>query len=229
VLLTSAAEQTGAAPQLYLDGKLAGSLPLPAPLESVTPGQHTLRVTKDGFRDATLFVEVRYDRTTEAHVDLARGSLAGIAFLKPHDAPAALPPAPKPPAPAAALSTVAAAERSPLVKIAGWSGVGLGVVSAVVGVALHAKAYATASELNRKEANLQLTAADLTLYEGVDKEVSAARALYVIGALLGGGGGALLLYDYSHGADRPDPPQSKLQAGTLLRDGGGGIALEGRF
>ena len=219
-----AAEQMGPAPQLFLDGKLVGPLPLPAPIESVSPGQHTLRVTKDGFRDATLFVEVRYDRTTEAHVDLARGSLAGVAFLKLQDAPA---PA-RPPAPASAVAP--APQRSPWLKIAGWSGVVLGVVSAVVGVALHAKAYATAGELNRKEQNLQLQTSDLTLYDGVDREVSAARALYLFGALVGGGGAAVLLYDHHADEQKPDaPPQPRLQAETLLRDGGGGVALKARF
>jgi hypothetical protein len=220
-----AGDQAGPPPQLFLDGKLVGPLPLPAPIESVSPGQHTMRVTKEGFRDATLFVEVRYDRTTEAHVDLARGSLAGIAFLKPQDAPVVTLSAspPKPSAPASAVAP--APQRSPWLKIAGWSGVGLGVVSAVIGVALHAKAYATAGELNRKEQNLQLQASDLTLYDGVDREVSAARALYVIGALVGGGGAAVLLYD--HQADAP--PQPKLQAETLLREGGGGVALKARF
>ncbi len=221
-----AAEQMGPAPQLFLDGKLVGPLPLPAPIESVSPGQHTLRVTKDGFRDATLFIEVRYDRTTEAQVDLARGSLAGVAFLKLQDAPA-----PAPARPAAPASAVAPApQHSPWLKIAGWSGVGLGVVSAVIGVALHAKAYATAGELNRKEQNLQLQTSDLTLYDGVDREVSAARALYLFGALVGGGGAGVLLYDHHADGQKQDaPPQPRLQAETLLRDGGGGVALKARF
>ena len=229
-----AGEQTGPAPQLFVDGKLVGPLPLPAPIEAVTPGQHTLRVTKDGFRDATLFVEVRYDRTTEAHVDLASGSLAGVAFLKPEDALLVSPPLVVARAPAPAASVAPAPQHGPWLKIAGWSGVGLGVVSAVVGVALHAKAYATASELNRKEQNLQLQTSDLTLYDGVDREVSAARALYVLGALLGGGGASVLLYDHSrdHARDahQPEaPPQPKLQAETLLREGGGGLSLKARF
>jgi PEGA domain len=217
-------DQQGPAPLLYLDGRLVGPLPLPAPVGALTPGQHTLRVTKEGFRDATLFVEVRFDRTTEARVDLARGQLSGIAFLKP-DEQAAAPPVSQAKAPPQAL----APPKSPLLKIAGWSGVGLGVISAVVGVALHAKAYATASELNRKEASSSLTVADVTLYDTVDREVSAARVLYVLGAALGGGGAALLIYDARPDAAPPAAPAPKVSAAPVLREGGGGLALEARF
>ena len=218
--------------QLFVDGKLAGALPLPAPLEGLTPGQHTLRVSKEGFHDATLFVEVRFDRTTEAYVDLESGSLAGIAFLRSQDqAQPRLTTGAPAPASALAVSAGPAVQRGPWLKIAGWSGVGLGVVSVVIGVALHAKAYATASELNRKASANQLTPADASLYDDLDREVLAARALYVLGAVVGGGGGALLVWD-RHQEQKVAPPpvlQSGLRAEPMVREGGGGLALRASF
>ena len=213
---------------LFIDGKPAGSLPLPAPLEGLTPGQHTLRVSKEGFRDATLFVEIRFDRTTEAWVDLESGSLAGVVFLRTQEqAHLTL----GPPAPAAALGvSEPAAQRGPWLKIAGWSGVGLGVVSVVIGVALHAKAYATASELNRKVATNTLAASDASLYDDLDREVLAARILYALGAAVGGGGGALLLWERYQEQKAAGPlAQAALRAGPIILEGGGGLLLAASF
>ena len=228
----AAAAASASGVQLFVDGKAVGALPLPAPLEGLAPGQHTLRVSKEGFRDATLFVEVRFDRTTDAWVDLESGSLTGIAFLRSQEqSQPRIGTGPAAPAPALGASAGTAAQRGPWSKIAGWSGVGLGVVSVVIGVALHAKAYATAGELNRKVAANTLAAADASLYDDLDREVLAARILYALGAAVGGGGAALLLWDHhqeQQGAASP-PARSALRAEPILRDGGGGVALAATF
>ena len=215
---------------LFVDGKAAGSLPLAAPLEGLSPGQHTLRVSKEGFRDATLFVEVRFDRTTEALVDLDRGSLAGVAFLRTQEQAQASLTATAAPQAALRLSSEPGVQRGPWLKIAGWSGVGLGVVSVVIGVALHAKAYATASELNRKEAANSLVPADASLYDDLDREVTAARVLYLLGAVVGGGGGALLLWErQQEQAGGTQTRSSSLRAEPILLGRGGGVALAATF
>src|SRR5205085_7439070 len=85
--------------------------------------------------------------------------------------------------------------RSPVLKIAALSAVGIGVVAAVIGVAFHTRAYATASDLNRREAENRLVPSDRSAYADVDRETKTARALYVVGAVFAAGGAAALLYD----------------------------------
>jgi hypothetical protein len=75
------------------------------------------------------------------------------------------------------------------------AGIGLGVVSAAVAIFFQAKAYATASDLNRREALNELHASDLSAYWDIDREVKIARGFYVAAALLGAAGGGLLLWD----------------------------------
>ena len=80
-------------------------------------------------------------------------------------------------------------------KPAAYTGLGLAVVSAGVGIFFHAKSYATASNLNRKEGSNGLSASDLPDYGAIDRDVHIARGFYVAAAVLGLAGGGLLFWD----------------------------------
>jgi|GEM_PF-1681694 len=212
---------------LYVDGKLEGSLPLATPIEGLAPGRRAVRVSLEGFRDASLFVEIRFERTTRANIDLPRGAVTSVAFLRANEPPpgnavAAL--RLNVPAPAVVAAPPAPQPRGPWMKIAGWSGLGLGVVSGVVGGALHFKAYQTASTLNSLEATNSLQKTDAQLYSDVDTEVSAARGLYVLAGMLGAGGGALLLYDH-----HLDAQPMTLSATPIVGPNTGGVGVSGQF
>jgi hypothetical protein len=162
---------------LFIDGKTVGTLPLAHPLEGLVPGQHVVRV-KDKSREMSAFVEVRFGRTTEATMKLDAAPVVAV--------------------PAAALPV--AVELQPPQKRA-WvrptaiASLGAGVASAVAGIAFHARAYSTASDLNRRAATNQLQTGDAQAYADVDRDTNLARGFYVAAALLTAVGGGLLWWD----------------------------------
>jgi hypothetical protein len=166
---------------LFVDGKAVGPLPRAMLVEGLTPGQHTVRVADGKTREASAFVEVRFGKTTEARIDLAAAGPAQVVRSVP----------------AAALPSVSGtgSQRQPWMRPAALAGLGLGVASAVVGVVYHARAYATAADLNRREALNQLQPADVGNYAFVDHETRMARGFYVAAALLAAAGGGLLWWD----------------------------------
>ena len=168
----------GKGADIYVDGKAVGKAPLAAPIASLTPGQHTVRVA--GPRDTSRFVEVRFGRTTDVRVDLAPRPPDRIA------SPVLL--ATQPSAPARPL-------RPPTLRIAGLAGLGLSAASLVAGIAFHARAYVTAGDLNRREEQNALSSTDLAAYGSIDNDVKRARGFYIAAGALGAIGGALLLWD----------------------------------
>ena len=161
---------------LFLDGRPAGTLPLPGALEGLTPGQHVVRV-KDKAHETSTFVEVRFGRTTDARIDLAAPVVAVPA--------AALP----------AAVTVSPRKKPAWVRPVAVSALGAAVASAVIGVAFHARAYSTASDLNGLAAANQLHGADLQGYSSVDHDTNLARGFYIAAAVLAAAGGGLLWWD----------------------------------
>jgi hypothetical protein len=161
---------------LFVDGKPSGTLPLPQPLEGLTPGQHVVRV-KDKTRETSTFVEVRFGRTTDAHIDLGAAPVVAL--------------------PAAALpAIIGAAPRKPVwLRPAAIGVLGAGVASAVIGVAFHARAYSTASTLNNLEAANQLRPRDVQSYGDVERNTNIARGFYIAAAVLAAAGGGLLWWD----------------------------------
>jgi hypothetical protein len=215
-----AAEAQGA--ELFVDGQRRGILPLAEPIGGLSPGSHTLRVAKQDFRDATLFVEVRFDRTTQARIDLARGALAAVEFVRGQAAgPAPQQPAAAP-APVFAGPPPQAPSREPWLKMAGWSGVGLGAVAFIAGIAIHAKAYGVAADLNRRNSANQLTPADRAAYDQIDSETRVARILYATGTLIAAGGAGALLYDR-----HLDEKNLRVEAAAL--PSGGAVGVAGSF
>jgi hypothetical protein len=160
---------------LFVDGKAAGTLPLPQPLEGLAPGQHVVRV-KDKARETSTFVEVRFGRTTDARVDLGAAVVA---------------------VPAAALPALAVSvPRKPAwVRPAAVGAIGAAVASAVIGAAFHARAYSTASDLNTLAAANQLHKPDVQSYADVDRDTNLARGFYIAAAVLAATGGGLLWWD----------------------------------
>ncbi len=161
---------------LFVDGKPAGTLPLVQPIEGLSPGQHTVRVEDGKAREMSTFVEVRFGKTTEARIDISA-------------ARAVVPPA--------ALPIVGAGtpRRPAWVRPMAITALGLGAASLVAAVAFHVSAYATASDLNRREANNTLRPADLGSYGDVDRDTRIARGLYIAAAVLAAAGGGALYWD----------------------------------
>jgi hypothetical protein len=218
--------------ELYLDGKLSGRTPLQQPLADIKPGQHALRVVREGATDVNLFVEVRFDRVAVALVDLATASLLRVGWVSEESARTLLEKAAAPREqggePLLLLTPAPPPPRSPLMRIAGWSAVGLGVVSGVVAVAFHARAYATAADLNRREQSLSLAIGDVQSYADIDREVKTARVFYVLGGVFAAGGVAALLYD-RHLDRQPAPTVASWRATPLAPLHGAGLALSRSF
>ena len=72
---------------------------------------------------------------------------------------------------------------------------GLAAAGAVVGAVFQAKAYATASDLNRREAINQLQPSDAAAYRDVDRNTHLARGFYVTSAILAVAGAGLFYWD----------------------------------
>jgi hypothetical protein len=162
---------------LFIDGRAAGTLPLAEPLSGLVPGQHVVRV-KDKQSEMSSFVEVRFGRTTEARLEPGAAPVVAV--------------------PAAALPVAVALEppRKPAwVRPAAIAALGAGVASAVVGIAFHARAYSTASDLNRRASTNQLQPRDAEAFADVDRDTNLARGFYVAAAVLAAAGGGLLWWD----------------------------------
>ena len=227
--------------ELFIDGKAVGRTPLAEPISGLPPGQHALRLAREGGADVGVFVEVRFERVTSVRVDLMQRSVVWVAYLTPEAARAVIdealrpPPLEKPtdvgnPPPGPVLVLAPAPEappRVPWLRVAGWSSLGLGVVAALVGVAFHARAYSTAADLNRRAQANSLNSSDLQSYTDIDSEVHAARLLYGVGAALGVAGGAALLYDRT--LDRAAPQAQSWRAQPLLGPRGAGLGLVKSF
>lgn len=176
-------EVPGAAGEaLFVDGKAAGTLPLPRPLEGLSPGQHTVRVVDaKSPREMNAFVEVRFGVVTQARLDLGAATVKTMV-------PAAALPAPQTPA-------SAASNRATWLKPAALATLGAGGAVAIAAIAFHARAYATAADLNRREAQNNLRPSDVQAYRDVDRDTHLARGLYITAAILGVAGGGLLWWD----------------------------------
>ena len=161
---------------LFLDGRPVGQTPLPQPIEGLAPGQHTVRVADGGMRELSAFIDIQYGQTTDARFDLGMAPLRTV---------------PLPALPAAGSSS----PRKSWIRPAAYAGLGVGVASAALAIFLQLKAYSTASDLNRREAVNGLRATDAGSYAEIDRQVKAARGLYVAAAILGAAGGGLLLWD----------------------------------
>ncbi len=62
---------------LFVDGKPLGTLPLARPLEGLLPGQHVVRV-QDKDQETSTFVEVRFGKTTDAHIELGAAQVVSL-------------------------------------------------------------------------------------------------------------------------------------------------------
>ncbi len=125
--------------------------------------------------EASAFVDVRFGQITEARIDLQPLSAVPLAAL-----------------PVAGSGP----QRKPWKRPAALVGLGLGVTSAVIAIAFHAKAYATAGDLNRRESLNQLQPGDAAAYRDVDHDTNIARGLYITSAILTAAGAGLFYWDY---------------------------------
>jgi len=160
--------------QLYVDGKLAGTLPLGQPLEGLSPGQHVVRV-KDKAGETSTFVEVRFGRTTDAQIELGAPPVVAV--------PAAALPVAIPPA---------APRRPAWVRPVAVAALGAGVASAVIAAAFHARA--DSSNATGGVSN-QVSTRSAQGYADVNRNTNLARGFYLAAAVLAAAGGGLLWWD----------------------------------
>jgi hypothetical protein len=162
---------------IFIDGKRVGTAPLVEPISGLTPGQHTLRVV-DKTRELSTFVEVRYGRVNRARVELGPSHVQKAAL------------------PEAAVPQATTAQRKPAwVRPAAVAGIGLGLMSAAVGLVYQARANSTASDLNQRESQNLLIPTDVSHFSQVSHDTNLARDYYIAGAILGVAGCALLYWD----------------------------------
>jgi hypothetical protein len=161
---------------VFVDGKQVGVAPLPGPIEGLSPGQHTLRVV-DKSRELSTFVEVRYGKEVEARIELGAAQIVRAAL------------------PSATASVAPERSRPSWVRPAAMGALSLGVMSAVAAVGFQARAYGTASDLNRAESVNALRPGDLASYQAVASDTHVSRGFYVTAAVLGLTGAALLWWD----------------------------------
>jgi len=201
---------------VFVDGKPVGRAPIKGAIAGLLPGQHTVRVVREGAPDRDLFVEVRFGKTTEARVDAAQ--IEQQAARAPPQEPLAL--AASGPSRNALTGPALPGEppaRSAALRFGGLGALGLATISATVAIALHTRAFATASELNRREQSNQLTPSDLGSYAQVDLNMRRARAFYGIAAGVGALGAGLLFLDW------------RLDKAAHVAVGPAQLSLSGRF
>jgi hypothetical protein len=66
--------------QVLVDGKPMGPTPIAGTIVGLSPGQHALRLTKEGFADFEKFVDVRFDQTTLVRVDLGERVVRDVMY-----------------------------------------------------------------------------------------------------------------------------------------------------
>ena len=164
----------GAGAEIFVDGKPVGKAPLPSPVDALAPGQHTVGIA--GLRDQSTFVEVRFGKLSSVHIDAQRPPEKG--------ALAALPPA-----------VLQRPQGASWMRPAAYTGLGLGIAAAIVGVTYQLRANSTASDLNHREQRNQLSQRDLGAYGTLDLDVNRARGFFIAALTLGGAGAGLLLWD----------------------------------
>ncbi len=71
---------TTAGAEVSIDGERVGTIPLPAPLTTLTPGEHTIKVEKPGFAP---YIDVfKIDRKKPTRVEVELVAVAGVLRLK---------------------------------------------------------------------------------------------------------------------------------------------------
>ncbi len=114
--------------RVMLDGLQVAVTPLDKPLGGLMPGKHILMVSKEGFRDLSQFIEIRYNRVFRLEVDLNNSTVLGQLYEKRK-------PRPKP-KPKVVVPPSVVFEEAPDSKwqsITGWTCLGLGLASATAG------------------------------------------------------------------------------------------------
>jgi hypothetical protein len=71
---------TTAGADVSIDGERVGTIPLPGPLTTLTPGEHTIKVEKPGF--APYIDVVKIDRRKPTRVDVELVAVAGVLKIK---------------------------------------------------------------------------------------------------------------------------------------------------
>ncbi len=113
-------------------------------------------------------------------------------------------------------------------EIAGWSGVGVGVLCLGAAATLHLASVDTVDEYN-SAANGRDRAKYDALQDTLNARVATSQVLVIGGFLLAAAGGTLLYFEYFDTPPKPSDDDEGARLVPLLSPDGAGFALEGRF
>jgi hypothetical protein len=111
-------------------------------------------------------------------------------------------------------------------ELAGWGGVGLGVICLGVASTLQLASVDTVEEYNAA-ANGGDRAKYDALHDTLQTRVATSQVLWISGVIFAAAGGTILYFEYFDGSAESEGPAARLV--PLLSSEGGGFALEGRF
>lgn len=66
--------------EVFVDGELVGTTPLPEPIQALEPGRRALKIVKTGYKDFDRFVDVRFQKTSVVTIDLEESAISDILY-----------------------------------------------------------------------------------------------------------------------------------------------------
>ena len=211
--------------RVMLDGLQVAVTPLDKPLGGLMPGKHILMVSREGFRDLSQFIEIRYNRVFRLEVDLRNSTVLGQLYEKRRPKPK-----PKPkvvtPSPLLFEEVPAATWQS----IAGWTSLGLGLASATAGGLL----VWHANDIERQLSDSRPTTADQAEFESMYYDGQRANrwgnGLMLAGAAVSLVSAGFFLWSWQDGdSAAPAVNGSTTVVGVLPSPGGLSLGLSHRW
>ncbi|MBW2699567.1 MAG: PEGA domain-containing protein [Deltaproteobacteria bacterium] len=209
--------------RIMLDGLQVAVTPLDKPLGGLIPGKHILMVSKEGFRDLSQFIEIRYNRVFRLEVDLNNSTVLGQLYEKRR-------PKPKPKVVTPPPVVFEEAPDSKWQSITGWTCLGLGLASATAGGLL----VWYANDIERQLSDSRPTTEDQeeleSLYDEGQRANRWGNGLMLAGAAVSVVSAGFFLWSWLDGGSAaPEVKESTTTVGILPTQGGLSLGLSHRW